>query len=218
MDELYNRDFKGVWIPKEIWADGNLSMLEKVIAVEIDSLDLGDRGCFASNKYFAEFCGCSESAVSKAIAKLIDYGLIYMQSFNGRQRELKSRLGFSKDLPSKISEADSENLRHINIDNNTKNKTSSNNGRSAKRFTPPTTEEVREFCKEKGYNIDAEYFVDYYTANGWVQGKGKPVKDWKACVRTWVKNNYSSSKKVQSVPDYMTEHMDEKPKEEVKWW
>ncbi len=88
--------------------------------------------------------------------------------------------------------------------------------RSAKRFTPPTIEEVTAYCKERKNNVDAEKFVDYYTANGWVQGKGKPVKDWKACVRTWERNNYSTgSRKTQIVPDYMTE---EKPKKEVKLW
>lgn len=53
------------------------------------------------------------------------------------------------------------------------------------RFVPPTVEEVADYCRERGNNIDANEFVDHYTANGWVQGKGKPVKDWRACVRTW---------------------------------
>jgi len=84
------------------------------------------------------------------------------------------------------------------------------------RFAPPTLEEVTAYCKERNNNVDAEKFIDYYTANGWVQGKGKPVKDWKACVRTWERNNYSTgSRKTQIVPDYMTE---EKPKKEVKLW
>ena len=53
------------------------------------------------------------------------------------------------------------------------------------RFAPPTLEEVRKYVREKGYSIDPEQFFDYYTANGWFQGKAK-IKDWKACVRTWV--------------------------------
>lgn len=53
------------------------------------------------------------------------------------------------------------------------------------RFVPPTLEEVRAYCQERKNNVDPERFRDYYLANGWVQGKGKPIKDWKAAVRTW---------------------------------
>lgn len=56
-----------------------------------------------------------------------------------------------------------------------------------KKFVPPTVLEVAEYCVERNNGIDAEAFIDYYTANGWVQGAGKPIKDWKACVRTWEK-------------------------------
>lgn len=53
-----------------------------------------------------------------------------------------------------------------------------------KRFTPPTVDEVRAYCIERGNGIDAERFVSYYTANGWKVGKN-PMKDWRAAVRTW---------------------------------
>lgn len=58
-----------------------------------------------------------------------------------------------------------------------------------KRFEPPTLDEVKAYCLERKNNVDAERFFDYYSANGWVQGKGKPIKDWKACVRTWERGN-----------------------------
>ena len=51
-----NRDFKGVWIPKEVWLDTRLNALDKVILMEIDSLDQGEKGCYASNEHLAEFC------------------------------------------------------------------------------------------------------------------------------------------------------------------
>lgn len=51
-------------------------------------------------------------------------------------------------------------------------------------FTPPTESEVRAYCLERGNQVDAARFVDYYTANGWKVGKN-PMKDWKAAVRTW---------------------------------
>lgn len=62
-----------------------------------------------------------------------------------------------------------------------------------KRFTPPTVDEVREYCKKRGNNIDPEYFVDYYTARNWTLSNGKKVSDWRACVRTWEHNNYNSN-------------------------
>lgn len=116
-----NRDFKGVWIPKEIWLDNRLNALEKCVFVEIDSLDSDDRGCFASNKYLAEFCGCSETKVSNAISKLISLGYVYTKSFDGRTRELKSRLTKTVNQPYKICKADLQNLQDNNIDNNIDN-------------------------------------------------------------------------------------------------
>ena len=61
-----------------------------------------------------------------------------------------------------------------------------------RRFTPPTLEEVEAYCIERNNNIDAEQFIDYYEARGWELSKGRKVKDWKACIRTWEKNGYSN--------------------------
>ena len=54
------------------------------------------------------------------------------------------------------------------------------------RFIPPTVETVRQYIAEIGSTIDAESFVDYYTANGWRAGKN-PMKDWRATVRNWAR-------------------------------
>ena len=61
-----------------------------------------------------------------------------------------------------------------------------------KKFSPPSVNEVEEYCRERNNGIDAETFIDFYTANGWMQGQGKPIKDWKACVRTWEKREKKS--------------------------
>lgn len=61
-------------------------------------------------------------------------------------------------------------------------------GVRAKRFTPPTLEEVRAYCAERGNCVDAQRFVDFYTANGWKVGKNS-MKDWKAAVRTWERSD-----------------------------
>ena len=57
-----------------------------------------------------------------------------------------------------------------------------------KRFIAPTLEEIREFCFEKNINIDVDRFFNYYESKGWKVGVS-PMKDWKAAVRNWAKND-----------------------------
>lgn len=64
------------------------------------------------------------------------------------------------------------------------------------RFIPPTIEEVKAYCTERGNTVDAERFLDFYSANGWKQGRGKPIVNWKAAVRTWERQNNAG----QAVP------------------
>lgn len=64
----------------------------------------------------------------------------------------------------------------------------------SKRFVKPTVEEVKAYCDERNNGIDAQRFVDYYQARGWMTGKNH-IKDWKACVRTWERNSYGNTKR-----------------------
>jgi DNA-binding transcriptional regulator GbsR (MarR family) len=114
-----SREFKGVWISKEVWLDNRLNALEKVILMEIDSLDNGEKGCYASNEHLAEFCQCSKTKVSTAIRKLIDCGYIYVQNFDGRKRELKSRLSNFERQNIENCKAEYQNLKESNTDINT---------------------------------------------------------------------------------------------------
>lgn len=86
------RDFKGVWIPKNIWLCKDLTAIEKIILVEIDSLDCGV-GCRASNEYLATFCQCTERKISESISKLIKLKYVELVKFDGRIRILHSCLG-----------------------------------------------------------------------------------------------------------------------------
>lgn len=103
------REFKGVWFPAEVWLDERLTALEKIILIEIDSLD-GDSGCYASNEYLAGFCQCSQSKVSSAIAKLKKLGYIRVKSFDGRRRILESCLTFSTGQTTKKEKSATQNL------------------------------------------------------------------------------------------------------------
>lgn len=86
--ERQQRDFKGIWIPKEIWLSDQLSLMEKVLFVEIHSLD-NERGCFASNNYFAEFFGMSARQISTHITSLRTKGFIEMQIVNRNERTIR---------------------------------------------------------------------------------------------------------------------------------
>lgn len=56
------------------------------------------------------------------------------------------------------------------------------------KFVKPSLEEVKMYCIERGNNIDPEHWYDYYESNGWKVGKN-PMKDWKATVRNWERQN-----------------------------
>lgn len=67
--------------------------------------------------------------------------------------------------------------------------------RKKKPFVPPTLEEVEAYVREKGYNIDPQYFIDYYEARDWHRSDGTPVMNWKGCCVTWQHNGYGSGRK-----------------------
>ena len=67
----------------------------------------------------------------------------------------------------------------------------------AARFTPPTVDEVRDYCRERGNAVNASRFVDFYAAKGWMVGKNR-MKDWKAAVRTWEKEDGDGSDRRKS--------------------
>ena len=82
---------------------------------------------------------------------------------------------------------------------------------------PPTVEEVRAYCAEKGLEIDAELFVAHYTANGWHVGKN-PMKDWRAACRTWVRNSFDRPAKVTPQTDYAQRDYEERKPGEMPAW
>ena len=62
------------------------------------------------------------------------------------------------------------------------------------RFVVPTLEDVKAYCTERRNKVNPEQFRDYYEANGWIQGKGKPIRNWEAAVRTWERNGIKNAK------------------------
>jgi uncharacterized phage protein (TIGR02220 family) len=107
-----NRGFKGIWIPRQIWLNKELSSKDKVLLAEINSLD-NEEGCIASNAYFAEFFQMSKGNVSKSISKLkslgyIDVHLIYKTSKEVDKRVIKVINKDYKPKPIKTHQPDNQ--------------------------------------------------------------------------------------------------------------
>ena len=82
----------------------------------------------------------------------------------------------------------------IKNDNNDNNENNNIYGLKIKKFQKPTLEEIKTYCLERNNNVDANKFFDFYESNGWKVGKN-PMKDWKASVRTWERNNFGKENK-----------------------
>ncbi len=86
-----NRDFKGIWIPREICLHPELSPLAMMVWANIHSLFCREKqGCYATNEYLASKFRVSESHISDTISNLKALGLIVEVSFNGRTRFLRA--------------------------------------------------------------------------------------------------------------------------------
>jgi hypothetical protein len=142
--ENFERDFKGVWIKKEIWLNTNLSLIEKVLIVEIDSLDKSNRGCFASNEYLAKFVQLSEGRVANIISDLKKRDFLIQLFFDGRNRGLrinkhKCESSFNENVKpdlTKTGKRTSRKREYTNTDNNTINNTINILPENSKEFSP----------------------------------------------------------------------------------
>lgn len=156
--------------------------------------------------YLCDFTGASKPTVIKALSELVDKGFIHKRTerINGVifnhysvNKEAISALppvknldqGSKETLPSQsrnFTGGGKETLPIPYKENNKEvDKEVYKECGKRKRFTPPSVNEVREYCISRKNGIDPEAFVDYYEARGWKYGQGKPVVDWKAAVRTW---------------------------------
>ena len=72
----------------------------------------------------------------------------------------------------------------------------------ARRFVPPTLEEVTAYVRSRNSPVDPREFMDFYESKGWVVGKS-PMKDWRAACRnaeTWDRWNRRAAPPGQGRP------------------
>jgi len=187
-----NRDFKGVWIPKEVWMDEKLSWMEKLFLVEVDSLN-AEKGCFASNAYFGEFFQLSNSRVSEIIKSLVSKGYITtFLIYEGKQ--VKQRI-LTPTVPirkleggiRKTEEGYSEKAKGINT---LINNTSINNTNNLYNDKEAFVKRLDELKDKLGNQYDS--FLSYWTeedAKGKMRFQDQKFFDISRRIATWVKNS-----------------------------
>ena len=205
-----NRDFRGIWIPKEIWLSKDLSTNEKILLAEIDSLGGSSDGCFASNQYFADFFDLSKDRISRLVSGLKNKGyitveLIYKEGtceVDKRIIKLNPYSYFYQGVQNHqggIGENTKDITNNYNINNN--NKT------SKKKTTKEPRHKYGEFknvlLSDKDLEkLKAEYgeeLVEKYIKkmDEWIELNGRRYKNYYLALRQWM--NKEVSKKQEKV-------------------
>ena len=136
------------------------------------------------------------SAITTALRardKLVEAGfLIYQKGKKGAPNRYSLKCSVKNETISATISA-TENATISATENATHIKTKTKNtpllspqGETRKRFSPPTVDEVQEYCQSRSNGIDPEAFVAFYASKGWKVGR-TPMKDWKQAVITWEK-------------------------------
>lgn len=219
-----DRSFKGVWIPREIYLDESLSLMEKLVLAEICSLDrIG--GCFAMNKHFADFCGVTPERASQIIRMLRDKGYVdttYEKKGNYiAKRIIRPTVSYEADegeleggnkknfgrVTKKILVGNKKNYEEKNTIKNTIKNTCVEQGKPK---IPPPLDELDEYIQQYSQQLSvvpgfsAQKFYDYYAQQGWRLKNGRPMKDWRAAVRLWLNRQKDNTKDKRGVDKYKT--------------
>ena len=205
-----NRDFRGIWIPKEIWLSKDLSTNEKILLAEIDSLGGSSDGCFASNQYFADFFDLSKDRISRLVSGLKNKGyitveLIYKEGtceVDKRIIKLNPYSYFYQGVQNHqggIGENTKDITNNYNINNN--NKTSKK--KTAKEVRHKYGEFKNVLLSDKDLEkLKAEYgeeLVEKYIKkmDEWIELNGRRYKNYYLALRQWM--NKEVSKKQEKV-------------------
>lgn len=182
-------------IPESIYRDERLS--PRAVLLYGLVLSLSQNGfCWANNRFFAERLGVSKDRISRIVSELAAHGFVRLSPDpdSGTRRIyplVENATGVGKKANTPCQEHQTplgENADHrLYQDHNLEDAPT-----KRKRFQPPTIEEVRSYCLERGNSVNAERFCDYYTANGWKVGNNA-MKDWRATVRNWERQDAANA-------------------------
>ena len=185
------------------------------------------RGSFWCNvRDAAKACRCSTNSWTAAMRKLVGFGMITMTA-SPKYTTIKvvnwDRFqGGSNDASvSKIetrTETHTETVVETRTDTQPETRsrsprTSSNvegSGAAAdaappaprQRFVPPTIQEAAEYARQVvPFAFSVAKWHEYYTSNGWKVGRN-PMKDWKAALRRWAREDRERNAKQAKTSAY----------------
>ena len=138
-----------------------------------------------------------EASVRSALTELEEHG--YLRREQNRE---EGKFGKSKYVITDMLKSEKPFVENPLADNpsaenhaqyNTKELNTKESNTKRYVFIKPAIEDIEDYINEKGYRVDAHKFYDYYESNGWKVGKN-PMKDWKAAIRNWARNDYDKPK------------------------
>ena len=197
--------------------DKTLKPLARLLYAEITALCNKEGHCWAGNQYFADLYEVDKNTVSGWIGQLKTRGYITVQlEYKEGTKQILHRYiringeGIHKIIDTSLQKDGYPINEIIEVNKKTNNKTNNKTNKGI-RFTPPSVDEVSDYCDHRNKGVDPQTFIDFYQAKGWMVGKNKMI-DWKACVRTWETNRKQRSKpkqqgtiKNRSIEDALTD-------------
>ena len=203
------REKKGVYglTYQEVWLMDNLTIEAKAIYGMLCSYAGSGSTAYPSVEFMCKKLHISNTRFYKHMNLLIGAGVVEKNQIKKNKGSFENNVYTLVPNLRNIQNAYTQNEgmqneytqnEGANINNNKINSKKNNNNKGEVHFTPPTIAEVEQYCREKGYNINASNFVDFYEAKGWMIGKNK-MKDWKAAVRTWVRRENNSNREKEEV-------------------
>lgn len=174
--------------------------------------DNGDIYLLCDQKKLADSMGTSRKTINRAMKELKDIHLIDVVRQGAK---IANKIYINRPLPfiglhqnesdgTKMSQSSGQKCPTNDTDTvsdteSIHNKRTSHQ-KTKKQFVKPTLEELKAYIAEKNFNIDADYFYEYYETTDWHDKRGKKISNWKLTCLTWHKNakKYNANRTSQS--------------------
>ena len=184
-------------IPQSITTDTRLSLRDLGLLVKL--LSLPDDWEFSEKGVHKIISNDGMRSIRAGLNKLETLGYLRRERRRDEKGRLTSVEWYVFETPVKETKVDETrmdsdfypNLRFPILDNRILDNRILDNHIEGKigekvteKFVPPSVDEVKKYCSERGNLVSPEEFVNFYESKNWMIGKNK-MKKWKAAVITW---------------------------------